>query len=107
MLSVLAVLALITNSNFIDCCTDSSAGFSPEDPIRIAGGAAELVEEIRPIGDQAARSRLTMQEKHARATLGLDRGWVAEKNDLKFGLGQSGLRCSVREFGRQTVAAAP
>ena len=53
--SALAVLRLITSSYLVGACTGRSAGLlALEDAIDVAGRAPVLVDEIRPIGDQAA-----------------------------------------------------
>jgi len=52
--SALAVLRLITVSYLVEDCTGRSAGFlALEDTIDVACRLTELVDEIRPIGDQA------------------------------------------------------
>src|SRR5262249_62282750 len=50
-----AVLRLITSWYLVGACTGRSAGFlASEDAIDVASSAAELVDQIRPVGDQAA-----------------------------------------------------
>src|SRR5215472_9115413 len=50
-----AVLRLITSSYLVGACTGMSAGFlALENAVDVAGGATELVNHIRAIGDQAA-----------------------------------------------------
>ena len=53
--SPFAVLRLITNSYLVGACTGRVGRFfALEDAIDVLGRASELVNEIGPIGDQAA-----------------------------------------------------
>jgi hypothetical protein len=54
MPSALAVLRLITSSYLVGACTGRSAGFSLlEDAIDVSSRAPVLIDQIRPVGDQA------------------------------------------------------
>jgi hypothetical protein len=59
--SALAVLRLITNSNFVACSTGRSAGFCAlEDLVNDAGGATEVVSHVY----SASTARLGPLERH-------------------------------------------
>ena len=66
----LAVLKLITNSNFVGCSTGSSAGLAPFNILSTYPCAAPPQRQaIRPVGQQAARIHKIFRIRDRRQTI--------------------------------------
>ena len=78
-----AAFKLITNSNFVACCTGRSAGFAP---LRIlstlVGRFAELVTEVYPVGHQTSLIHKLLLEINSRQSV------LAGKLDDPLSLGE-------------------
>ena len=56
--SALAVLRLMTSSNFVGCCTGRSVGLEPcRNHVHVSCGAAEQVRNARSVGHEATKFR--------------------------------------------------